>query len=386
MENPDMTNQIIDNNTQIPFNNENNKTTLIGKLSTFEKPIINLDVSLNNMAKQQKEPSTKKPKTKRKPKVSADNFRELQFNEYELLNNYNYTLPQLKELCRMYKLKVSGNKDKLRNRVYDYLRDSYYAIRIQKIMRTKLIKNYISLHGPGFINKKKCVNDTDFYSLDDLTEIPHYQYYSFVDDDNFIYGFDICSLYNYIKTQGNEAKNPYNRKPFPNNLLKNIRHLIRYCRILKFPVELEIEDVTEQMTADQKLNLEVVTLFSQMDNLGFYTDTNWFTSLNRSDYLKFIRELYDIWVYRANLTNETKFNIYPLHGLNPFVGLNLTPTSNQSTYFIKKNAVTLIQRLISNGVDNSSKWLGASYCLSAITLVNQTAAQALPWLYESVIY
>lgn len=361
-------------------NNESFHMNFLLNNENLERKTPPKDMSMNNIKKK----SIKKKQTK--PKVKDEDFKPLQYNEFENINNYNYSLSQLKSLCKNYKLKVTGNKSKLSMRIYDHLKNTFYITKIQSTLRGKIVRNYIKLHGPGFINKKDCVNETDFYSLDDLTEIPHYQYYSFKDSDGFVYGFDICSLYNYIKTQGNAVKNPYNRNPFPDNLVVNIRRYIKYCRILKFPLELEIETLVQELTPAQKLQSEIVTLFSRMDELGFYTDSAWFSSLDRGQLLKFIREIMDIWVYRANLTPQTKYNIYPHHGLNPFYGIQLTNSGNQTTFSIKKMAVKIISRFISHGTDNSSKWLGASYCLSALTLVNQNAAQALPWLYESVLY
>ena len=43
-----------------------------------------------------------------------------------------------------------------------------------------------------------------------------------------------------------------------------------------------------------------------MDSLGNYTDSKWFTDLNKFNLIKFLKELLDIWNYRANLSLETK--------------------------------------------------------------------------------
>ena len=42
--------------------------------------------------------------------------------------------------------------------------------------------------------------------------------------------------------------------------------------------------------------------------------------------------------------------------------------------------------LVSNGNSNEDKSLGAFYVLSALTLVNNDAAESLPWLYQSVMH
>ena len=53
---------------------------------------------------------------------------------------------------------------------------------------------------------------------------------------------------------------------------------------------------------------------------------------------------------------------------------------------MKLQIMNCMERMVYNGINNSSKNLGALYILSALTLVNQEAALSLPWLYESVNY
>ena len=59
---------------------------------------------------------------------------------------------------------------------------------------------------------------------------------------------------------------------------------------------------------------------------------------------------------------------------------------NYSFLLIKKSVISIIDELINKGINNDSKSLGCYYVLACLTLVNPLAANALPWLYESVIY
>jgi len=359
---------------------------VIVKFNLSNNEIINNKSNNQIIKRKLKKNNTPKNKKQTKPKINENDFQILSFDEYENIHIYNYNLTQLKTLCKNYKLKVSGNKERLKSRIYNYLKDSKNAIQIQKIIKGYFVRQYIKLHGPGLLNKKKCVNETDFYSLDELIEIPHYQFYSFKDNDEFIYGFDICSLYNYIKTQGENIVNPYNRKEFPASMITDIKKLITYCKIFKFPLELELEDLTETLSPNEKLNATIVTLFSSIDDLGFYTDPSWFINLERHHLIIFLREIVDIWNYRAQLTMEVKLSIYPFNNGNLFYGFHLNDLHLHSTYNIKKIAVEIINKFVNSSNDRSNRWMGASYCLSALTLVNNQTAQALPWLYQSVMY
>lgn len=42
--------------------------------------------------------------------------------------------------------------------------------------------------------------------------------------------------------------------------------------------------------------------------------------------------------------------------------------------------------MVNTGIDNDSKCLGSYYVLGALTLVNENAALALPWLHDSFSY
>ena len=45
-----------------------------------------------------------------------------------------------------------------------------------------------------------------------------------------------------------------------------------------------------------------------------------------------------------------------------------------------------MNNLITKGTTDENKSLGAFYVLAALTLVNNEAAESMPWLYESVSY
>jgi hypothetical protein len=53
---------------------------------------------------------------------------------------------------------------------------------------------------------------------------------------------------------------------------------------------------------------------------------------------------------------------------------------------IKNAILNVLFKMVNTGIDRDNKCLGAYYVLGALTLVNDSAAQALPWLYQSVSY
>ena len=323
---------------------------------------------------------------KKQNKVSNDKIQIPTIKTYNVLIYNSYNVTQLKSFAKHYKLKITGNKEQLLRRVYSFLYFSSYIIKIQKIFRGLLVKKYNDLHGPACMNRKLCTNSDDFVSMEPIEEINFNQFISYKDKDEFIYGFDINSLHNLFLKTGNEIKNPYNRNLIPEYVFKNIRSLIRLGKILKININLKFEDDSKNVSSEKAIELRALTLFQNIDSLGNYSNANWFISLNRNQLIKFIRELMDIWNYRAQLPVQTKRNIYPPLG-DPFRNLSIQYVNMElNLWNIKKVLLEVMEKLVNSGVDKDSKALGAYYVLGALTLVNSDAATSLPWLFQSVNY
>ena len=316
--------------------------------------------------------------------------KKLTLENYETLLTYNYKVDYLRKQCIQYKLLKSGNKDELKKRLYDYYKDSINPIKIQRIYRGYMQRRINKLRGPAYKDRGICINDSDFYTMDDMKEIPYYQFYSFKDSDNFIYGFDLISLYNLMeKNKGEKAKNPYNRNELSEEVKEEVIKLIKLSKIMKLPLNIEIKE--EKIDPKKKLELRVLDLFQQMNSYGNYAHAEWFWELDRNQQIRFARELQDIWDYRAQLSNITKIHICPPVG-NPFMGTpyNYNTGGQHGLYtltidgIIKYN-IQIIENMIKNGVDIDSRTLGSFYVLAALTIVSQNARNALPWLYESVM-
>jgi len=307
--------------------------------------------------------------------------------DYNKLTKFNYNIQQLKTFAKHYKLKISGTKKELIIRIYVFLQLSYYVTKIQKIFRGSLQRKFNILHGPAFKNRKLCTNDTDFITMDNLNELDFNQFFSYKDVDGFIYGFNLASIYTLIYTKNNSKKssqNPYNRNIIPADVLINIKILVKIGKILKKNVYLEIQDEPDIISNEKVIELRALTLFQNIDSLGNYSNSEWFLSLSRSNLIKFVRELTDIWEYRAQLSLEIKNKICPPNG-NPFRNLSIPyihtePDLNN----VKKVILEVLEKLVNNGIDADSRSLGAYYVLAALTLVNFNAATSLPWLFQSV--
>ena len=142
-------------------------------------------------------------------------------DNYNSFLNHTFNSVQLKGICKHYKLPVTGTKQILTNTIYKYLYLSHYAMIIQQKWRKYYVKIYAKLHGPARFKRHLCVNETDFFTMDAVKDIPYTQFFSYQDSsDKMIYGFDIMSLYNLITKNENNNNNNNNNNNSNNNNTK----------------------------------------------------------------------------------------------------------------------------------------------------------------------
>lgn len=337
--------------------------------------------------------------------------------------------PVLKAACKKYKLKISGTKPLLIERLTTLFNKIKKVIIIQSIIRRKQSHNYIFGRGPAIKNRDLCNNNTDFITLEPLDEIEHDYFYSYKDSKDFVYGFNICSLITLIKNKKNII-NPYNRNAIPREQQNEIIKLYNNTYILSFefrkankffsagrkptsnalvnrytaPTQVstaenynptfyrhiviteELRDRIEILTANRNRPYQerVENIFMEIDSLGNYTNIAWFTTLTHLQYVRLYRCLFDIWMYRAQLSYETKRQISPFHdifdGIFPRHIYHNNITNNQ----IKLGCLIVIENLVYSSTDIEYRKIGALHALTSFTMVNPNARIAMPWLYESI--
>ena len=371
----------------IEYVNEQNSRN--GKCEKYENVINSKSKKENEISNDKRSDINSSNNTIKKKKI-VKKREELSMKNYNKLLTVNYRIDELKKLCLQYKITRGGNKEELTNRLYEYCKNSIHPIKIQKVFRGYLQRKLNKLRGPALKNRKICTNDTDFYTMDEMNEITVNQFYSYKDADNFIYGFNIISLYNLIVKEGSSVKNPYNRNEINKKVKENVASVIRLSKILKQPLEIEIKN--EIVDPKKRMELKILDLFQTINSYGNYANSEWFSELTRQSHIRFARELVDIWNYRAQLSYEKKNEICPPHG-TPFLGTpyftnTATPIqlNNLSIETLIKYNVQIIENLVKSAIDIDNKMLGTFYVLSALTLVSQSARDAMPWLYDSVVY
>ena len=369
---------------------------------------------------------------------------EFTYTEY-LANNIlmdSYTLPILKRVCKTYKLCISGRKQEVIDRITTHFNKIRNAIVLQKYTRRYLVNIVMSKCKENKILRDSCVNDTDFSTLDPLRDIDQDHLYCYTDTDKFTYGFNITSL---IELMRNTLKlcNPYNRMPITKKQQNNIISVynmsilinpsfkeykmyyllsnISYSRLpirtptinRMAPIEAVLLDYNPEpssynnyhppynlrlmsnpiqftqyqqivLTRREPIQARIDRLFTEIDRIGNYTQSTWFTDLTHLQYARLYRALYDIWNYRGQLSQELKMQICPFHG--PFEGI--FPVSvrhlDLSLDDLKSACLIAFENMIYSGISSEIRQIGVMHSLTALTIVSSSARYALPWLFESM--
>jgi len=270
--------------------------------------------------------------------------------------------------------------------------------------------------------------------MEPLNEMSKDVFYSYKDSKGFVYGFDITSLVQMLQKK-NKIENPYNREKigpvttreiktlynlsflvYPhfkddneriphnnnyvnqnrnnsrtfsqNNPMNNVQNTMSNNRTTNNTIPMTPEMLIRHNRLleirEKPVNERINHLFTEIDSLGNYTSSTWFSELDFRNYLRLYRILYDIWFFRSNMSREVRNLICP--NMSPFDEiLPRIMNANNLTFLQIQNAcLTAFENMVYRGTDDSNRILGAYHALSALTIVSTDARIAIPWLFQSV--
>jgi hypothetical protein len=317
------------------------------------------------------------------------------YKSYKIDQNLKkFKMNKLKDIVKYHKIPVTGTKRLLLERLENHFKKSIFCEKIQRIFRGYLIRKLMILRGPAIKNRSICVNDTDFITLEPLHEIPTTNFFSYTIDKH-IYGCSIFSLAEYIRKNGVKIQ-PYNRSPFPDKVINDFHLLWTIVDIFYiFPEDVIKENCELLTTLDpthqiiEKLRIvrmntidqRILEAFMEIDQLGNYTNSQWFSSLSAEQYCIFYRQLFEIW---ARLPVDIREKIYIIG--HPFVGHQRENGSLRDIIYIKEACTFVIENLIYGGIDIEYRKLGALHILTALTVASIHARNSMYWLYESLAF
>jgi len=367
------------------------------------------------------------------PKQKKTYKKRLQDHELNYENYFKYTLTlggykvnELKKACSTYKVKVTGTKPVLIERLTEQFNKIYNSIHIQRIYRGHYLRFNLKNRGNALHNRALCNNQTDFCTMEPIEEIEPFFFFSYTDDNNFTYGFNITSLAQVIRRKG-KVINPYNRSLLPHSTTKLILSIYYGSFILNtgfreenindlpsirtyiYPnlrrsrnrtrnrnrhrenynpeqhQQLVLMNTNRGMTFDNR----VQALCMEIERLQTAVNADWMLQLSLTSYRRLYIFLYDIWYYRANIPYDIKYKICYLcmpRG-TPFVrNYRSIQLYGMDEMELKTIVLQIMENLVYCGIDEEYRKIGSFHALSALTVVSSGARSAFPWLYDAIIY
>ena len=302
--------------------------------------------------------------------------------------SYKYKKKQLQDMARYYCLPVSGSVGELMIRVYTYLTIHTHVVPFQSLWRGYLRRKCNALRGAAFMDRKKCNNDEDFLTGDTMREVDIDQFVSYTACDGFVYGFDIVSLYNLkLNNNSGDVLNPYTREAIPPQVFLELTALLNITKkVYKIPIDVTFERPVATSPRNMTIEERVTELFSSIETHGYYPTTSWFMDLDRHRLIRMLRELSDIFLYRASIPHDIQMRICPE---NPFRSISAMVNIMQSyeDIFVARDILLYAAcSVVMSGTEASDRALGTIVFLQALTLVSDGARHSYPLFYESAVY
>lgn len=310
----------------------------------------------------------------------------------ELLRHSKHTVPQLKNMAKTNKLKVSGKKQEIQDQIENHLVKLFldqYAMVIQYYYRRYCLKK---CRGPALWKRSLCSNAVDFLSLDPVEDIPEHQFFSYKDKNNFIFAFDVKSMWHLImdakdkhrlqRHQKYSVINPFTTHAIEYKVIKQFRQLVRWMGYFHLPCNITLDNPMDTVSETKQIEMRAILVFQHINAQGYYADPQWLLSLSVDSLIRWFQAVRYIWTYRTEMSNRLRCRIYPPNG-NLFYP-DVVFGHDTPLIHMQSICLTLMERLATTSSDPDMRYIGATYALCALTLVNPIAAYNIPWLYQTV--
>ena len=229
--------------------------------------------------------------------------------------------------------------------------------------------------GPLLYHKELSNNPFDFFSSDPVEEISLHDFISFVDaGKGYIMDIkSIGSLLAHATKCGETPLNPFNRSPLTATFLARVRR--HQSRKEKVQVWAGLQAETEA----QRFAMATTDIFRALDDMGNYTNPEWFLSMTAVELQRLYIELADIWYHRATLTAADRTRIVPVHKVFKYP---VTTVLIMKMKALRPLLLETCRLLITSAVDKGDRQLGGMYVLGGMALVSYEASASFPWLLD----
>jgi hypothetical protein len=244
--------------------------------------------------------------------------------------------------------------------------------------------NRFRKYGPAASFKEISQNTTEIYSLEKIQTIPQEFFFSYADAHKNIWAFDIRSLFQ-LMGKGTPLQNPYTRELLNEKILQKLH---TYIEILRKKKTLLLYLDNEAISVEQHWNQRVLDVFLKIEALGYLLNTTWFNSLTVQNHKEFYKCIWDLWQVRLGLKNSQKNEICPGYASSTDKLFRWNPDDfgriARDLRWWRRQNLSIINNLVTRGTTKVNCGLGALYVLMGLVHVNEDAADAYPWIVESL--
>lgn len=238
--------------------------------------------------------------------------------------------------------------------------------------------------GPAYNYKEIAQNQTEVYTMESIKKIPRLFFFSFADQNKHIWAFDLRSL-SQLLSQGISIINPYTRDEISLEVIGKIKERLSILRKQKYPV-LYIQE--EQLSPEQIWNQQVLDVFMKLEALGYSAATQWYNDLTLNEHVSLYTMLFQLWSWRLGLTNLERESIVPGH-THPETKLfrwnpELFLREKRTLRWWKKHNLFLMLQFVTRSMDKQKQTLGALYVIMGLVSVSEPAAEAYPWISDTL--
>ncbi len=253
-------------------------------------------------------------------------------------------------------------------------KDIQIIIKFQKGFKNGQVNRINKLRGEGFLNKKLCNNEVDFYSFETVDELDNKYFFSYKDESNFIWFFDIRSFNKLIEMK---QPNPYTMKSIPKKIINRSKKLTRKLHLTKNEDLINYKQIKQ--TRKQIIKQKTIDLFSDIEQAGYYCQPEWLLKLSIVRIRRLYRNLEDLWNYRLQLTNAQKSRICPPNG----VAFNRRVNEVMNCSVIEDIQNLILNEVIKfqNAHSPEDKKLGYLYFIIGLgSGISQECFESHPWI------
>ena len=237
-----------------------------------------------------------------------------------------------------------------------------------------IVKLNIYYRGISIYCRHTINNDEDCASFQSISMISNQDLFTYKDMQNKYWGFDIATFKEILAVH---PVNPYNMLPIEDCIVEKFNLLLNKIEKTR-EVSIQQDHITDpEMIIQQRC----FSIFQKIDELKYYTQCEWFLDLDLIHLKELYRQLEDIWNYRANLTSADKFKYSPNGKLFTHTVFHINKMTNRNQ--IANILLDNFEILVTKGKQKEDCITGSLWILGGLTIVNLSAREALPWLFQS---